>query len=219
MITDIIRITITIRTSTVAITRIIPIIIEAKGVVVLGTTLEVEVVLVVSGVIKGVIEVEVVLVRVVLGCGVVVSSDGVTLKEEKEEMNDEESVEEEDKNVVNDGLVVLSIDVNRVTMEEEAMNDGESVGEEDKNGVLVVLSIDVNRVTMEEEAMNDGESVEEDVVIDINGVINDAVVVLTTDVGIVMLALVVTSTVKEIILDISSMDGVLSTMDDKLVLG
>ena len=187
MITDIIRITITIRTSTVAITRIIPIIIEAKGVVVLGTTLEVEVVLGVSGVIKGVIEVEVVLVRVVLGCGVVVSSDGVTLKEEKEEMNDEESVEEEDKNVVNDGLVVLSIDVNRVTMEEEAMNDGESV--------------------------------EEDVVIDINGVINDAVVVLTTDVGIVILALVVTSTVKEIILEISSMDGVLSTMDDKLVLG
>ena len=157
---------------------------KEPGGVVFGTTLEVEVVLVINGVIEGVIEVvlvlvmsgviegviEVVLVRVVLSCGVVVSSDGVTLKEEE-------------------------------------MNDGNDVGENVVVGNVVIegVLVDVVGEDTMEEAVNNEEGVE------------GAMVVFTTDVDI--LALVVTSTVEETILEVvTSMNGVLlSTKNDILL--
>ena len=205
MITDIIRITITIRSSTIAVVIIIPIIIGAKGVVVLGTTLEVEVVLVVIGVIEGVIKVEVVLVRVVLGCGVVASSDGVTLEEEKEEVNDEESVREEEKEEVNNEETVGK-------EEKEEVNNEETVREEEKE--------EVNDEETVGEEVNNGNDVGKGVVVG-NGVIEGVPVAFSTDVDIVILALLVTPTVEEISLVISTVEetilAVVSPMDDVLI--
>ena len=172
---------------------------KGPGGAVLGTTLDVEVVLVISGVIEGVIEVEgvlvisgviegviegvlvingviegvieVVLVRVVLSCGVVVSSDGVTL--EREEVNDGNDVGE---NVVVGNVVIEGVlaDIGEDTIE-EAVNDEEGTG------------------------------------------VEDAMVIFTTDVDI--LALVVTSTVKETILEVvTSMDDILVDILDIIVL-
>ena len=96
---------------------------------------------------------------------------------------------------------------------EEGVEENVVVGDELSKsvvikGVPVAFSIDIDGDTMEEkEGLNDREDVE------------GAVVVCTTDVDIVILALLVTSTVEETTLEVFSMDNIrLSSMNDVIVI-
>ena len=131
------------------------------------------------------------------------SNEETVREEEKEEMNDEETVGEEEKEEVSNEETVRE-------EEKEEVNDGTDVGKGMVvgnvviEGVPVAFSTDVDGDTMEEEVLNDGEGVE------------GAVVVLTTNVDIVIIALVVTSTVEEILLVILAL-LVISTVEETIL--